>query len=79
MPGASWYLDLAGQEEYSQAGSLCSLSCPPISQGSYSQNSLWAPWVALQGQPAGDAAPWKVMARNTAPSVLPPLILFRKD
>lgn len=38
--GMSWYLDWAGQEVCSQAGSLCSLSCPPISQGSYSQNSL---------------------------------------
>lgn len=40
MPGTSWYLGWAAQEECSQAGSLCSLSCPPISQGSYSQNSL---------------------------------------
>lgn len=39
VPGTSWCLDWAGQE-CSQAGSLCSLSCPPISQGSYSQNSL---------------------------------------
>lgn len=65
VPGTLWYLDWAGQEECSQAGSLCSLSCLPISQGSYSQSSLSLLPGWLGPPRAGGAAPWEVMARNT--------------